>query len=158
MFNTLHRSIGAAATILALAATSAPASADEITAAVAGRAQNPADAGCFSEWFGTLRNICNSPRMLLVPMAVDEPGYHAVTVFAYGASPSNYVQCSSLGVFNTTTPSWASYYSSGWKGLSTFGAVEGISLAATYVPGGGAIYVACVLNPDAQVNVVHITP
>jgi hypothetical protein len=158
MFNTLHRSIGALATILVLGTTAGPAAADEITVAFAGRAMIPADAGCFQEYFGTLRNICSTPKMLLIPMAVDEPGYHAVTVTAFAATASNYVQCDALGVYNTTTPSFATYHESGWKGLSTFGAAENIALASTFVPGGGAIYVACQLNPNGQVNIVHITP
>ena len=154
MFCKLTRSnVAAIATALAIGATSLPASARSIVA-FSGRSQNPADAGCFGEWFGTMRNYCSTAKAFILPLTVDAAGYHNVTVSGYGASSSNNVGCMAIGVFKTTTD-WASYYSSGTYYLPSFGAAADIVLPATYVPGAGSLFVSCSVNPGGQINVIN---
>src|SRR5262249_25412249 len=121
-----------------------------------GRPNNPAEAGCFSEWFGTMRNNCSTPSYFTVPLTVDPAGNYYVTVWAFGATSSNNVLCAAFGILNSTTRT-ASYYGGAVYGLSSFGAAAAIPLPTTYVPVGGSLFVACTVNPGGQVNLVDIS-
>jgi len=158
MFHTLTRSIVAIITaVLVIGMVPLPANAGgaRTTVAFIGRPNNPAEAGCFGEWFGSMRNYCSTPSYFTVPLTVDAWGYYWVTVSAYGASSANNVGCQAFGVFKTTTD-WASYYGSGTRYLPSFGASADIALSPVYVPGDGALFAACTINPGGQINVVKI--
>lgn len=151
MFRMINRStaVGLAA-VLGLAAASVPASARSIIA-FAGRAQNPADAGCFGEWFGTLTNGCSTARGLIEPLVIDAAGNYTVIVTAYGATPGNNVGCAAFGINKETTVFWGGAYSY----LPTFGAAADLTLT-TFAPfPGGAIYAACTVNSGGRVDVIN---
>lgn len=156
MLRKLTRSsIAAVATALMIGGVALPAGA-RTTVAFVGRPNNPAEAGCFGEWFGSMRNYCGTPSYFTVPLTVDVAGYHYATVYAYGATASNNVGCAAFGVFNSTTDT-ATYYGSGTYWLTRFGAASAINLPATYVPAAGSLFAACTVNPGGQINLVNTT-
>jgi hypothetical protein len=153
MFHPLTRStLVAVAAVLAIGAISLPAAA-RTTVAFAGRANDPADAGCFSEWYGTMTNVCGATKVLVIPITVDPAGNYTVTVTGYGASASNNVGCQALGIDKDTTSVWGS----SMNYLPSFGAPTDIAPLYSYVPGSGSLFAACWVNPGGRVNVINTT-
>jgi hypothetical protein len=151
MHRSRTRRILAAITTVATIATASPLAMARSTSAFVGRPQNSSDAGCFWEWYGSLTNVCDTTKTLIVPLTVDVPGNHTIFVSAYGAGAANNVGCAAFGVNKEVTAYWggvASY-------LSTFGASVDITLSG-YVPPGGSLYVACFTNPQGRINMVNM--
>lgn len=150
MYCMFRRSILAViASVLAIGASSLPVDA-RTNVGFTGRARDPADAGCFGEWWGTMTNYCGTAKQFIVPLTVDAVGYHTVTVTGYGATPNNNVTCQTFGVNKETTGVWGS----GAYSLPRFGAAADISPLTSYVPLGGSLFVTCEVQPRGVVNVV----
>lgn len=115
-----------------------------------GHAAPFADQGCFSTFYGTMRNTCSSTKTLELPLATDREGTHNVVVSAYAAAPSNTVGCVAIAINKTYT----GYWSSPTLYLPSFGASQDISLSV-YVPASGALQTTCYLNPEGRINVVN---
>ncbi len=135
----------------ALALTSVAGTADARTvSAMIGKPQNPADAGCFSEWYATQTNNCAGTRIMHFPLPVDTSGSYWGYVNAYGASSANNVGCQVFGLDAGTNYVWAGpiVY------LPTFGTSTGIELGRAYTPDLGTLNIACWINQGGRVNSV----
>jgi hypothetical protein len=137
----------AVASLLALTTFAGAAHARSASAFI-GRAQNPADASCFSEWYGTLTNNCSGSRVLYFPLPIDHSGNYWTYVNAYGASSANNVGCQPFGLNKEVTLVWGG----GIVYLQTFGASAGIEVGGTYAPDLGTVNVACWVNQGGRVN------
>jgi hypothetical protein len=135
------------ASLLALSTFAGSAHARSASAFI-GRAQNPADAGCFSEWYGTLTNNCSGTRVLFFPLPVDATGSYWGYVNAYGASSANNVGCQVFGLNKEVTLVWGGSV----VYLQSFGASAGIELGRGYVPDLGTLNAACWVNQGGRVN------
>ncbi|MFY2558416.1 hypothetical protein ACN469_12365 [Corallococcus terminator] len=110
---------------------------------------DPADAGCFSNYYGSARNNCSTPRTWCIPGVVDPAGAYTVNVVAFAPTPSATVGCSAAGVNDAISAVW----SSGVVYVSSFGSgARYITLVGAVVPGNGQLYVCCDVGPGAGVN------
>ncbi|WP_437669356.1 hypothetical protein [Sorangium sp. So ce131] len=151
--NRIVKSALIAASAVALAAVALPASARS-TVAFIGRAQNPADAGCFGEWYGSMVNNCSSEKLLILPLVMD-PGpfnnWANVTVTAYGTNSASNVRCATIGVDRATGGIWGDAY----RNLPAFGSRQDIVLPGTFYNPDSTAYAACFVGPGGQVNQVR---
>ncbi|KYF76056.1 hypothetical protein BE17_11690 [Sorangium cellulosum] len=143
-----------AASALALGAIALPAAARSSVAFI-GRAQFPAEAGCFVESFGTMINNCSSMTSLIIPLIVD-PGasgnYVYATVTAYAASTTGMVRCASFGVDSASGTVWGG----AMQNLPALGSRQDIVLpGAYYFNSNSTAYVACHVGPGGQVNQIR---
>lgn len=135
------------ASALALTSVAGTAHARSVSAMI-GKPQNPADEGCFSEWYATQTNNCAGTRIMHFPLPVDTSGTYWLYVNAFGASSANTVGCQGFGLNKEVTLVWSTPV----RYLSTFGASAGIDVGGVYVPDLGTLTVACWLNQGGRVN------
>ena len=151
--NRIVKSTLVAASALALGAITLPAAARS-TVAFIGRAQNPADAGCFTESYGSLTNSCGTTKLMIIPVTMD-PGpfnnYLNATVTAYAANSTGLVQCASFGIDRPSGGYWGGAY----QNLPAFGSRQDISLPGAFFYPDGAAFVGCYVGPGGQVNQVR---
>ncbi|AGP40474.1 hypothetical protein BE04_44270 [Sorangium cellulosum] len=151
--NRIVKSTLVAASALALGAIALPAAARS-SVAFMGRAQFPAEAGCFVESFGTMINNCSSMTRLIIPLIMD-PGasnnYLHATVTAYAASMTGLVQCASFGVNSASGAVWGG----AMQDLPALGSRQDIVLPGAYFNSDSTAYVACFVGPGGQVNQVR---
>lgn len=147
--NLFKAAILALGIVLAMGAASLPAAARGVPAT--GAIALPAsDIDCFSEFYGSYRNVCASTKLLRFSLSVDSGGPKDVWVIAEGASPNNNVGCEAIGINSSVT----SYWGSPKLYLSSFGSTQTIYLNGAYVNSFGALYVNCWLNNGGRVNSV----
>ncbi|NTX08302.1 MULTISPECIES: hypothetical protein [Myxococcus] len=114
-----------------------------------GSPYNPADAGCFSNYYGSARNNCSTTRSWCIPAVVDPAGSYTVNVVAYAPNTSATVGCYATGVDDAISAVWTS----GMRYVSSFGSgARYITLTGAYVPGNGQLFVCCDVGPGAGVN------
>lgn len=114
-----------------------------------GSPYNPADAGCFTNYYGSARNTCATTKGWCIPAVVDPAGSYTVNVVAYAPNPSATVGCSATGIDDAITSVWTS----GMRYVSSFGAgARYITLTGAYVPGNGQLFVCCDVGAGAGVN------
>ncbi|KYF76191.1 hypothetical protein BE17_08265 [Sorangium cellulosum] len=151
--NRLVKSTLVVASALALGALTLPAAARS-SVGFLGRAQNPADAGCFGEYYGSLVNNCSATKLMILPVTMD-PGpfnnYLNATVTAYAANGTGLVQCASFGIDRASGGYWGGAY----QNLPAFGSRQDIVLPGAFFYPDGAAYVACYVGPGGQVNQVR---
>jgi hypothetical protein len=145
-----HTVATAAAVLLAIGATSLPAAA-RTTVAFAGRAQNPADAECFSEFFGTMTNVCSESKVFYLPVAVDASGDHTGAITAYGETPNNDIACVAIGINKEATAYWGGVT----RSLPKFGEAADITPLSAYVPPSGSLFFNCIVDPRGRINLLN---
>lgn len=140
------RSVSAGALLLSLAI---PGMASARAApAFLGSPYAPADAGCFSNYYGGVINTCATTKSWCIPLVVDAVGSYTVRAVAYSPGASSNVGCSVAGVNDAITSVWTS----GLVYLSTFGSTQYITMTGGYVPANGQMYVCCDIGSGARVN------
>jgi hypothetical protein len=134
-----------------MAAVPAVASARGL-AAFGGRARDPYDIGCFSEWYGAMTNKCGYATTFTIPLTVENTsaGWHSSTVTGFGATAASNVQCAAYG----TSKDLTEFDGGEFHALSAFGSVREIQ-TSTWVPAGGTVLVVCQVNPNGQVIAVN---
>lgn len=120
----------------------------------AGRSVYWSDNACFSEAYGTTTNGCSSMKYWRTFPEIDNAGNHGVTVNAYGASAANNVGCATYGM----TEDAGQYYGGTYSYLPAFGSSQRITLANTYVPTWGFMFVDCQVNSGGHVNSIQFNP
>lgn len=126
---------------------------------MAGKAQYPADAACFSELGGGIYNTCTTQKKFMIPLDVDNMGNHTITVKAWGYSAANGVACQAWGV-DSTTGAATGVPTTGKVSLPAYGSVnyQTITLPNVYVPSGGFMVVYCDVNPSGRVFSFNYLP
>ncbi|WP_163992866.1 hypothetical protein [Pyxidicoccus caerfyrddinensis] len=137
------------ASLFALSTFAGSAQARSVSA-FSGKPTNPADATCFSEWYGTLTNNCSGTRVLEFPLPIDTSGSYWGYVNAYGATSANNVGCQVFGLDKGVSLVWGGSIIY----LPTFGASAGIELGRAYAPDLGTLNIACWVNQGGRVNSV----
>jgi hypothetical protein len=118
----------------------------------AGRAQDPAQYGCFWLEHSTMTNGCTGPaKSFEIPLTMDGDGLYTVTVTARGASTSNNVGCLATGIDRSGT---AFAGPDPRKFLEVFNAPHDLVTRAWHW-GGGGVYVNCQVDLNARINVVR---
>jgi len=151
MHRTLKRSLFIAA-VVALGSVAVTASAHNALSG-SGHAVPLSNSSCFSESYGSITNNCAGAQLFEIPLDASTNlwGYLNATISAYGATSSNNVGCTAIGVNSDITAAWGGSYTY----LSAFGAPQTITLPGAYVPGGGSGYIACYINQGGRINVVN---
>lgn len=111
----------------------------------------PADASCFSNYYGSARNNCSTTKMWCMEAVVDPVGNYPVTVWAYAPNATANVGCSSAGVNTDISSVWTS----GMVYVPSFGGTRAITLTGAYVPAGGQLYICCNVGPGGGVNGIN---
>ncbi|WP_437731758.1 hypothetical protein [Sorangium sp. So ce1335] len=151
--NRLVKSTLVVASALALGAVTLPAAARS-SIGFLGRAQNPADTGCFGESYGSVVNNCSTQKLLILPLTMDPGPFNNhlnATVTAYAANATGLVRCASLGIDRASGAYWGDAY----QNLPAFGSRQDIVLPGAFFPPDGTAYVACWVGPGGQVNQVR---
>jgi len=120
----------------------------------AGRSLNWSDNACFYEAWGSTTNSCGSTKPWRTFPEIDNAGNHSITVNAYGASAANNVGCAAYGMTEDASGYWGGVYSY----LPSFGSNQRITLATTYVPGWGFMFVDCSVSSGGRINSIQFTP
>lgn len=138
----------AALTLTALAGTAQARS----QGAIAGRAANPADAACFVESLGGVRNACATARTYVMPIVYDDAGDRTLHVFARGvAGTARRVSCRAVTVDRAQGA-----FRSGALVSSVLhtGATEELN-STVNCHGWGACWAICTLDPNTLVHSLH---
>jgi hypothetical protein len=141
MKKQLKQVVLVAAVVLPLAAVarSVPAS--------SGRPEFWSDGGCFTLSYSSVVNTCASRKSWEIPLSVDSSSGKTVVVAAQGASTANNVGCAALGLNREFTAVWGGTR----KWLTTFPAVQLLSLTDAYVPNTGYLFVNCLVDNGGRV-------
>jgi hypothetical protein len=135
--------------VTAIAMGSAQLATASSVSAFLGQAQNPADATCFSNAAGGVKNTCATPRRFCVALPVSTTTA-AVTVNAQAAAATAPVQCFA----NSVTRYAGSFMQTNM--FSTIGtAATPIFLPSVSIPANGALYTCCDLPTNSSVFTIN---
>lgn len=151
MNRTLGKLLFATVATLALGSLASPASAGRRVSAIAGIAQQPSQAACFTNSGGSVTNTCPT-RTFCVPLVYDWSlsNYANVTVTAK-APPGQLLSCNTV-----TVTKQGSFFS--WSGVVNApmnGTFVDIIVNGGGIPDGGAAYTCCDVPTNGTISVIN---
>lgn len=147
-----HKLISAAAAALIVGGLAAPALARRQNA-FSGIAQQPSQATCFSNGWGSITNNCSATRTFCVPLVYDwslTGNFANVTVTAL-APAGALMSCQTT----TTTKQGVGWSWSGNVNAPMNGSWQDIVVNGGGIPDGGAAYTCCDIPSGGSISVIN---